>query len=118
MSCPKYEDNTRTCVVEFKEILHFVSFDFCDSDEYNDCPIYKLLEGKAKPCKFLQDCRIYFSKMSSETGDFKTALLDGMNKLCLSDKNVTCELYKLRKVNKNIPEGLLPNGSILELKSQ
>ena len=73
MSCPKYEDNTRTCVVEFKEILHFVSFDFCDSDEYNDCPIYKLLEGKAKPCKFLQDCRIYFSKMSSETGDFKTA---------------------------------------------
>jgi hypothetical protein len=115
MGCPKYEDNTRTCVEEFTEVINFVSFDFCESDEYGNCPIYKLIKGEAKPCEFLKECRIHFSKMPSEKADFKTALMDGMNKLCLSDKNVTCEIYKLRKDNKNIPEGLLPNSSILEL---
>ncbi len=116
MCCPKYEDNTRTCLEEFKEIIHFISFDFCASDEYGNCPIYKLIEGKPKPCEFLDECQIHFSSMLSEDADFKIGSMDGMSKLCLSEKNVTCEIYKLRKANKDVPEGLLPDGSIIELK--
>ena len=114
MSCPKYKDNTRTCIEEFEEIMYFESYDFCESDEYGNCPIYKLIKGEAKPCEFFLECMIHISKMPFESADFKTAIIDGMNRLCVSDKNVTCAIYKLRKTNKNVPEGLLPNGLILE----
>ena len=78
MDYPLYEDFSRVCIEDFKEILQFTSFDFYDSDEYRNCPVYKILDGKANPCIFLQECRIHFSKISSENGDFKTAIMDGM----------------------------------------
>ena len=114
MSCPKYNDNNRTCIEEIEEIINLTSFDFCESDEYGNCPIYKLIKGEAKPCEFFKECTIHFNKMPFEKADFKTTIMDGMNRLCLSDNNVTCAIYKLRKTNKNVPEGLLPNGLILE----
>ena len=114
MSCPKYKNYIRECAEEFMEIMNFPSFDFCESDEYGNCPIYKIIEGKAKPCEFFKDCMIHFSKMPFEKADFKTTIMEGMNRLCLSDKNVTCAIYKLRKTNKNVPKGLLPDGLILE----
>ncbi len=117
MSCPMYEDHTSGCVENFKEIIQLTKYGFCESDKYEECPFYQLLNGKAKPCEFLNQCQQHFNNLPNKFTEFITDVVDGMNKYCLSDNNVNCEIYKLRNAGKDVPMVLLPNGKIIELKT-
>ncbi len=111
MSCPLYEDYTRMCVEDFKELVEVVSFDFCDTDGYEECPFYKIIKGKVIPCEFVEKCR---ERQELKPFDFET-IKRVSNDFCLSENKVNCEVYKLYKSGKDVPNGLGPDGSMLKI---
>ena len=111
MSCPKYVDYTRECIATNEGLAEVASFDFCNSDEYEECPFYKIIEGKVIPCEFIEKCK---ERQELKPFDFET-IKRVSNDFCLSKNKVNCEVYKLYKSGKDVPNGLGPDGSMLKI---
>ena len=107
MSCPLYKDFTRECIKDMKELEQINSFDFCESDGYEDCPTYKIITGKVLPCEFMEKCR---KRRDVKDVDFET-IKRFANDFCLSENKVNCEVYKLYNSGKNVPDELHPDGT-------
>ena len=119
MSCPLYNDFTRECAEKFEEIVTIGTYDYCSSDGYEMCPFYKIIVENSPHCEFIEKCGISFLKYFTYSKMVEMYEFNPQSFLeyCLSDDNkVNCALYEYRKEGKDIPEGLLPDGSKIKLK--
>ena len=112
MSCPKFKDFTRECITEYEGIIKLANYDFCESDRYEECPVYKLISGKVKPCKFMEECK---NNSNYENVDFKKVTQLG-EIYCFTEKKVSCARYKLLKEGKEVPGHLLADGSMVPIE--
>ena len=112
MSCPKYKDHTRECIIEHKEIIEATNYDLCESDKYEECPVYKLISGKFKPCEFMEECK---NNSKYENVDF-IKLTKLTENYCFTEKKVNCARYKLLKEGKKVPGHLLADGSMAPIE--
>jgi len=112
MSCPLYNDFTRECAEKFEEVINISNFDICNSDSYKHCPFYKILNEPEKLCEYGDNClhskTIWTSSIERIMWIAET--------YCFSENKVNCERYKVMKSGKTSPEGLLVDGSRVELK--
>ena len=106
MSCPLFKDYARECVIKFEELVNIASFDFCKSDRYKECPMYKAIVEKVPLCEFLDLCA---SQIKYGNVDFEKIIILA-NSYCQSDNKVKCAIYKLRKADKDVPNDLLADG--------
>ena len=114
MSCPMYEDYTRKCIKFFKEFVSVDSFKICESDRYKERPMYRIINKTVQPCKFTKECIDNENYISLNIDE----IIQMTNTYCLSDNRINCEIYKLRKAGKDVPNDLMADGSRVEVKSQ
>lgn len=125
MGCPLYKNFTRLCIEKYQTIMKFDDLRFCESDSYNECPVYKIMNCNYNS-KYLDTCVDIFL---NETPNFLIKLFsnDKVNKLianllenyCLSKSNsINCKRYKRfekgeRPSYKIFSDGKLPYFDIL-----
>jgi hypothetical protein len=111
MICPLFKDYTRECVKDYKCVIQVPTFDVCESGNYVECPIYNIITDKVEKCEYTSVCdeNIPFAGV-----DFKRLKYIG-NKFCLHGNERNCAIYKLRKIDKEVPKNLSPDGSIRTL---
>jgi hypothetical protein len=115
MSCPLYKDFTRGCVTEFSDLVNAADFNYCDSGEgYKTCPFYRIINKEVTVCEYSTFCR----KNQSYAALGMEKITEIAVKYCFSENKVNCEIYKLRKEGKEVPNNLLADGKTMELKSQ
>jgi hypothetical protein len=117
MNCPYYEDFTRNCIKYFPYIKNLTSFNTCESDAYQDCLVYNVLQKPFK-CKYLEKCVNdavknipalvrFFVEDNKTIKLFKTIA----EKYCTSEiKHSHCENFKLFEQGIQPPLDLLPDG--------
>ncbi len=113
MTCPMYKDYTRECVSSYKSAIQVFSFDICDSNDYNECPLYNIITNKVDYCEYTHDCDV---EMNFGSWNFEH-IKHIANNFCFYGKKKNCAIYKLRKADKEIPKGLQPDGKIIEIKN-
>jgi len=115
MSCPLYEDFTRGCITEFKDLVNAANFDFCDlSDGYKTCPFYRIINKEVTVC----ENSIYCRKNQTYATLGMEKITEIAVKYCFTENKVNCEIYKMREEGKEVPNNLLADGSRIELKSR
>ncbi len=116
MTCPMYEDFTRMCVEVFKDVIHISNYDICQAEEgYKKCVFYRLMHQSEKErCKYTEECHRVGTSAANEITIEKAMSLADM--YCLSDNKVNCAVYKQIDAGKEVPEGLIADGSKVELK--
>ena len=112
MGCPLYEDFSRGCVKKYRRVLQVPTFDICESDNYDECPMYNIIMKKVECCKYTPACD---KEMDFGSWDFKHLKYIATN-FCFYGKKENCAIYKLRKAGKDVPKELQPDGSKVELK--
>ena len=106
MECPFFVDYTRECIKEMA-VLPGDTLGFCTSDRYVDCPFFRSIKKIGFVCECVAGCPAYeFLKI----GDFKQFLII-TSQYCLSENNLNCKRYILRKQGQPVPKELLPDGS-------
>jgi len=123
MSCPHYEDYTRSCIQYFPHVMKYPGFDTCDSGEYDNCLAYIALKSGFR-CKYqnlcLQDLVLnvpLLVKFFIE--DEKTILLFKRmtEKYCSSEQNhVHCACFKLLAQGVHPPVEFFPDGKKFRLR--
>jgi hypothetical protein len=123
MSCPYYEDLTRTCIQYFPRVLNHTSFSTCESDNYVNCLAYIALSSGFR-CKYqnlcLEDLVLnvpILAKFFVED-DRTIKLFKSMaEKYCSSEQHhVECACYKLLEQGIHPPVELLPDGKKFRLR--
>ena len=112
MSCPMYIDLTRECADKFEEIVNISNFNFCESGRYKLCPFYRNIHEPEKRCEYDDIC---MKDLTIRETPFEQ-IMEGSNKYCFTENRVNCERFKLISAGKTVPEGLLPDGSKIELE--
>jgi len=121
MPCPLFIDFTRECIHKFPDIASIGTYDYCSSDSYKLCPLYKMIVEKSPHCEFIGKCGMSFIEYFSypKLVEMYESNPQSFLEYCLSDDNkVNCALYKYRKEGKDAPYGLLPDGRKIKLKVQ
>lgn len=113
MTCPMYKDYTRECVTSYESAIKVFSFDICDSDNYNECPLYNIITNKVEYCEYTHKCD---EEMNFGSLDFEH-IKDIATNFCFYGNKKKCAIYKLRKAGKKVPKGLQSDGKIIELKN-
>lgn len=115
MSCPLFVDYTRECVEIYPEIVQISSYDICQSNNYETCPVYIMIKSPEKNCENTVKCYVTFFKFNLEISIEK--LTEIAEKYCFNEENrEKCEIYKIIESGDEIPRGLLGDGSIAETK--
>jgi len=123
MSCPYYEDLTRTCIQFFPRVMSHTSFSTCESDNYLNCLAYIALKSGFR-CKYqnlcLEDLVLnvpILAKFFVED-DRTIKLFKSMTeKYCSSEANhANCACYKLLEQGIHPPVELLPDGKKFRLR--
>lgn len=109
MGCPFFVDCTRECVKEIK-VLPPDTFDFCATPHYDECPFYRSIKRIGPLCDGIANCSVYHSFQAE---DFP-AFVEMTRQYCLSENNVNCRRFILKKRGGAVPPGLLPDGRIIE----
>lgn len=107
MNCPMFVDYCRECLAKI-EFAPQNTFGYCDSDKYKECPFFRTLNNTGFHCEFINKCVAY---KYFGAGDFNK-FVEMTKRYCLSENNVNCERYKLKRSGKDVPEKLLPDGSM------
>jgi hypothetical protein len=118
VSCPLYQDFTRTCISKFPDFLEFPTLDLCESDEYNGC-IAHLIFTSTFMCRYLTDCGNAYKKkvpklITKMLGEKETRELfyRFSAQYCISQENHrNCAKYKLLAEGRVPPINLFPDGS-------
>ena len=113
MGCPMYNDLTRECAERFEEIVNISNFDFCDSDRYRECPLYRHIHEPEKRCEYDEIC---MNDLSVREIPFEE-LIEKAKNYCFTENRINCERYKLIMAGKTVPYGLLADGSKIVLKA-
>jgi hypothetical protein len=118
MSCPLYQDFTRSCVKKFPDFLEFPTFDLCASDDYKNCIAYVIFNSEFI-CPYLTTCGNAYKKNIPK---IITKMLDEKEireifykfsvQYCISqESHITCAKYKFLSEGKTPPINLFPDGS-------
>ena len=115
MSCPLYEDYTRTCINQFKALVNFSDFEFCDSEEYKDCIFYNSITHPDQECKFAKQCIQMHLDIPTEHFQIDINDLNQMAKYyCFSDNKTNCAIYKRFESGKEVSPFLHPDGTMIK----
>ena len=117
MVCPLYIDFTRNCIEKFPDFLVFPTFDLCESDDYNECLAYLILNSSFS-CPYLISCGKEYKKtlptiVKKLLGEKETRNIYHKYAVeyCTSQENhVNCAKYKLFSEGKTPPITLFPDG--------
>jgi len=123
MSCPYYEDLTRTCIQFFPRVMNHTSFSTCESDNYLSCLAYIALKSGFR-CKYQNLCLedlvlnvpilAKFFVEDDKTIKFFKSMTE---KYCSSEQNhANCACYKLLEQGIHPPVELLPDGKKFRLR--
>jgi hypothetical protein len=107
MECPLFVDFTRECIKEVAS-LPADTLEFCTTERYVDCPFYRSIKKVGFFCECITGCPTYESFKAS---DFKEFVMMS-KRYCLSENNLHCHRYILKKQGKTVPRELRPDGSI------
>jgi hypothetical protein len=111
MVCPLYKDYIRECVNNYKEVLQVPTYEVCESDNFNECPMYKIIVDKIECCEYTPECD---KEMNFSIWDYEH-LKNIANNYCFLGKKNKCAIYKLRKANRKVLNGLQPDGKIVKI---
>ena len=115
MSCPLFVDYTRTCISNFKTLVEFTDYSFCESEGYKDCIFYRSIKEPTKRCKFSERC--IGLHMNMPTDDFKLDI-HGLNEMgkyyCFNDNRTNCAIYKKFEAGEEVSPFLHPDGSLVQ----
>jgi len=106
MNCPMFIDYTRECL----DKIGFSpqnTFDYCQTDKHKECPFFRTLNNIDFHCECIEKCAAYKYFSISDFEKFAEIT----KRYCLSENNVNCERFKLRKSGEVVPENLLPDGN-------
>jgi len=103
---------TRECVEKFEEIIYISNLEFCESDRYKECPFYRNINEPEKRCEYDDIC---MNDISIRETPFEQ-IMECAKTYCFSENKVNSERYKVMKAGKTVPEGLLADGSKIELE--
>jgi len=118
MSCPLYQDFTRSCIKKFPDFLEFPTFDLCESDDYKECIAYLIFTSEFM-CPYLTTCGNAYkknipkiiTKMLGEK-EIREIFYKYSVQYCISqESHITCAKYKLLSEGKIPPINLFPDGS-------
>lgn len=112
MNCPMFVDYTRECIIKI-EFIPQDTFNYCNSDRYKECPFFRTLNNIGSHCEYIEACVAY---KYFGVGDFEK-FVKITKCYCLSENNINCERFILRKSGGVVPEDLLPDGSRIKKKS-
>jgi hypothetical protein len=123
MSCPHYEDLTRTCIQFFPHVMNHTSFSTCESDNHINCLAYIALKSGFR-CKYqnlcLEDLVLNVPVLAKffVEDDRTIQLFKSMTeKYCSSEQHhVECACYKLLEQGIHPPVELLPDGKKFRLR--
>ncbi len=103
-----FVDFTRECVGKVGFEPSADTYDYCQADKYLKCPFFKTIKNIGTHCDCLEKCAAY---NHFKIYDFKK-FVKIADEYCLSENNVNCARYKMRKSGQAPPEDLMPDGSI------
>lgn len=106
MECPFFIDYTRECLKEI-ETLPADTLTLCTTERYVDCPFYRRIKKIGFVCEFVSGCPAY---ESLQVGHFEEFVVIS-KQYCLSENNLKCQRYILRKQGQPVPKELLPDGT-------
>jgi len=106
MQCPMFVDYCRECLDKI-DFSPQNTFDYCQTDNYKECPFFETLNNIVSHCEFIKKCVAYKYFGVSDFEKF----VEITKRYCLSENNVNCERFKLKKSGEVVPESLLPDGS-------
>jgi len=108
MTCPLFEDYTRSCLKVFPTLISTDSLKLCTSEDYEkECVFYRFIERKEPICDYakgLLKCPLVTMVSNEQFVDFAWHY-------CLCEKFTSCERYHLKNQNEEVPDGLLPDGT-------
>jgi hypothetical protein len=113
MACPLFVDYTRECITEI-EVLPADTFNYCLTEFYKECPFFRVIKGISPICEYIKNCPMY---AYFKVGDFEK-FVKITKEYCLSENNVNCKRYSLRKSGKIPPPNLSPEGDLLEIEDK
>jgi len=94
----------------YKIIPEVTTIRFCITDEYKNCPFYRVIKRIKPTCEMISICPMYKALSVKDFDKF----LEITGKYCLTDNNVNCERFKIKKPGGKPPDDLLPDGSKFE----
>jgi len=104
-----YVDYTRECLEKI-DFLPQNTLAYCETAKHKECPFYRTLNDIGLHCDYVGACAAY---KHFGIHDFEQ-FVKITREYCLSENNVKCERFKLRKAGKAVPEELLPDGNTIE----
>ena len=108
MTCSLFVDDTRKCTEEVKSVP-VATYDFCMSEIYKDCSFFRVLNKIGHTCENIKDCSLY---SHFKMGGFEK-FVEITKQYCLSENNVNCKIYVLKKSGGIVPIDLHPDGGWL-----
>jgi hypothetical protein len=123
MSCPHYQDLTRTCIQYFPRIIQHSDFSVCESDGHSECLVFIALKSGFR-CEFMNNCiedlvtnQPILAKLFIEDDWTIHYFKQVSQKYCTSvEKHVDCACYRLWVQGIHPPVELLPDGKKFRLR--
>ncbi|MFE3846023.1 hypothetical protein ACFL1L_04090, partial [Thermoplasmatota archaeon] len=100
--------------------LHLVQdvvLDYCQSEEYNICPFYKIIIENQPYCENIEECGHHLHRLNSvvhHNTDIYKRIMHLVFNYCLSENKIECARLKLIKKGEIPPNDLLQDGSRLK----
>jgi hypothetical protein len=117
MVCFQYKDNFKKCYIKFGECINYIDEKLCKSEDgFKDCIFYKMIvKPRGKNCKFMETCSHVASITLSQVS--YPEMKKQCETYCLNEENrKNCAIYKDFDDLKDVPIGLLPDGTMIEVK--
>lgn len=111
MACPMFIDYCRECLNKI-DFLPANTLNYCETDRHTDCPFFRTINDAGVHCGYIEKCPAY---KHFGVRDFEK-FVKMTNQYCLSENNVNCERFKLRKEGREVPSDLLPDGAKIDIK--
>jgi len=111
MGCPMFIDYSRECLDKIS-FLPSNTLEYCTTEKYKDCPFFKTINNIGFHCECLEKCP---ADKQFGISDFEKFVYIA-NRYCLSENNLNCERFKLRKEGKEVPSDLFPDGTRFNIK--
>jgi hypothetical protein len=114
MACPLLENDFRRCKSQFSYLVEDVSLNYCKSEEYSICPLYKIIEEKKPYCEYIEECGYNLHRLNSIIHHNKNTYKKIMHLIfqyCLSENKAKCARYKSIKDGEPLPRYILQDGN-------
>lgn len=123
VSCPYYQDLTRTCIQYFPRVVRHSDFETCTSDSYQNCLAFIALKSGFR-CRYQNQCLEdlvrslpLLAKMFIEDDQTISLFRQMVEKYCSSEQNhVRCACFSLWEQGIHPPVELLPDGKKFRLR--